>query len=104
MVQANELTSGLKRLLRLCPNITLDTRSIQLIVDGKINQVIAEYNKVEIVEDDITTTTQSTDEIIETITYSDSDSTINVDFEVKDEDYTVVDGNEKKAFDEYFPE
>lgn len=39
----NSLEGGLKRLLGLCPELTLDTRQIQLIVDGNKNQVISEY-------------------------------------------------------------
>ena len=37
------LERGLKRLLGLCPEITLDPRAIQLIIDGKTSQVISEH-------------------------------------------------------------
>jgi len=45
---------GLKRLLGLCPEITLDPRAIQLIIDGKTSQVISEHkgNWVEPVPED----------------------------------------------------
>ena len=39
----NSLEGGLKRLLGLCPELTLDTRQIKLIIDGNKNQVISEY-------------------------------------------------------------
>jgi len=36
------LEDGLKRILGLCPDITLDPEAIQDIIDGKINKVICE--------------------------------------------------------------
>ena len=39
------LTGGLKRLLGLCPQLTLDPHAIQLIIDGKQNQVILEHKQ-----------------------------------------------------------
>ncbi len=36
------LEGGLKRMLGLCPELTLDTRQIKLIIDGNKNQVISE--------------------------------------------------------------
>lgn len=42
MVKVTSLEKGLKRLLGLCPDITLNPESIQDIIDGKINKVICE--------------------------------------------------------------
>ena len=38
------MADGLARLLRLAPGITLDNRAIKLLSEGKINQVMAEFN------------------------------------------------------------
>ena len=43
MVHITSLEGGLRRLLKLCPKLTLDPRAIQLIIDGKQNQVIFEH-------------------------------------------------------------
>lgn len=47
MVHITSLEKGLKRLLGLCPKITLDPRTIQLIIDNKQNQVILEYKNAQ---------------------------------------------------------
>ena len=58
MVHITTLEKGLKRLLGLCPNLTLDTESIQLIIDGKQNEVISKHKgtwkepKIHITTDD----------------------------------------------------
>ena len=49
------LEEGLARLLRIVPKITLDTRAIQLIADGSLNQVIAEFNGTWTEEDEVIT-------------------------------------------------
>jgi len=38
------MADGLARLLRLVPGITLDNRAIKLLSEGKMNQVMAEFN------------------------------------------------------------
>ncbi len=38
------MADGLARLLRLAPGITLDNRAIKLLSEGKMNQVMAEFN------------------------------------------------------------
>jgi len=43
MTENKEMESGLARLLRICPNLTLDTNAIQLIIDGKQNEVISRH-------------------------------------------------------------
>jgi hypothetical protein len=46
------LEDGLQRLLDQCPYITLDSRSIKLIIEsGDFNQVISEYNASPQLED-----------------------------------------------------
>ena len=46
------LEDGLQRLLDQCPYITLDSRSIKLIIEsGDFNQVISEYNGAVPLED-----------------------------------------------------
>ena len=47
MVHITSLESGLGRLLRICPKLTLDPRAIQLIIDGKQNQVIHEHREAQ---------------------------------------------------------
>jgi len=42
MAKITTLEDGLKRILGLCPDITLNPESIQEIIDGKINKVICE--------------------------------------------------------------
>jgi len=49
------LQAGLKRILGLCPDITLNPESIQDIIDGKINKVICEARGNEYVENVYTT-------------------------------------------------
>ena len=53
------LEDGLQKLLDQCPYITLDSRSIKLIIEsGDFNQVISEYNASPQLEDvgiDVTT-------------------------------------------------
>lgn len=65
------LEDGLKRLLRICPTLTLDPRQIQLIIDGKKNQVISEhrgtYVEPDTVEVNITQDTSEKDGIEFTI-------------------------------------
>lgn len=43
MAAITSLEKGLSRLLKLCPDLTLDARQIQLIIDGNQNRVIAEH-------------------------------------------------------------
>ena len=43
MAIGTTLEKGLERLLGLCPDITLDTKAIKLLIDGDINRVIGEY-------------------------------------------------------------
>jgi len=63
MPNVTSVEDSMKRLLRLCPNITLDTRAIQLIVDGKMNQVMSEFRTgKQVVEDVIADYTTSTTE------------------------------------------
>jgi len=61
------IEDGLKRLLRLCPTIILDPISIQLIIDGKTNQVIAEHNGVfdepPVLNENITTSDNDVQEV-----------------------------------------
>jgi hypothetical protein len=38
-----ELEPALKRLLKLCPDITLSPSDIQKLVDGKTNEVVSAY-------------------------------------------------------------
>lgn len=87
------LESGLKRLLGLCPDLTLDARQIQLIIDGKQNQVIAEHRGtyVEVIE---------TIETVQTgvATTTDDDS---VEFTIDTTDDNTTE-NTGKSFSEYF--
>jgi len=46
-MEKTTLSNGLKRLLRICPKLTLDPRAIQLIIDGKQNQVITEHRNAQ---------------------------------------------------------
>ena len=39
------MADGLARLLRLVPGITLDNRSIKMLSEGKINEVMTEFNE-----------------------------------------------------------
>ena len=43
MTENKDMETGLARLLRICPDLTLDAESIQLIVDGKQNEVISKH-------------------------------------------------------------
>ncbi len=48
----SDTEATLKRLVRLCPEIVLEKREIELIIDGKINQVISEHrNEGKILDD-----------------------------------------------------
>tara|TARA_R110002126_G_scaffold130753_1_gene274290 strand:+ start:2614 stop:2889 length:276 start_codon:yes stop_codon:yes gene_type:complete len=38
-----EVNKEMTRLLRLCPDITLNTRAVELIAKGDMNQVISEH-------------------------------------------------------------
>lgn len=42
-ISMSDTESTLKRLIRLCPEIVLEKRELELIIDGKINQVISEH-------------------------------------------------------------
>jgi len=42
MAKVTTLEAGLKRILRICPDIVLNPESIQDIIDGKTNKVICE--------------------------------------------------------------
>ncbi len=42
-ISMSDTEATLKRLVRLCPEIVLEKREIELIIDGKINQVISEH-------------------------------------------------------------
>jgi hypothetical protein len=61
------LEDGLQKLLDQCPYITLDSRSIKLIIEsGDFNQVISEYNASPQLEDvgiDVTTSGGKLDKI-----------------------------------------
>lgn len=87
MARSTEITVGLKRLLRLCPEIILDKRSIQLIIDGKQNQVILEYNKNDSITDTIV------EEIAEVV-----DNTVVVTESIN----TETNDDSEKSFNEYF--
>ena len=39
------MADGLARLLRLVPGITLDNRAIKMLSEGKINEVMTEFNE-----------------------------------------------------------
>ncbi len=43
MTQVTSLEKGLARLLRICPDLTLNANAIQLIIDGKQNEVISKH-------------------------------------------------------------
>lgn len=46
MPQVTSVEQSLKRMVTMCPDITLDKRAIQLIIDGNMNQVISEYLEI----------------------------------------------------------
>ena len=81
MPKMTSVEDSMKRLLRLCPNITLSTEQVQMIADGNMNGVIAIHNKADIIINRVNTNTQTTDEITST-----AGNNITID----------------KSFDEYF--
>lgn len=89
MARFTSVEETLKRLLRLCPDISLSTADIKLIIDGKINEVISRHKGtyVEPVEE-ISMGTVSTEEFTDTT--SNNDVTVTTNFE------------DDKSFDEYF--
>lgn len=105
MAKNTSLEDGLSRLLKLAPNITLTPREIQLIIDGKMNQVISEYKLNPCGESCSTFTITDTSSGTTTVTTT-PQITINTDntsdFTVKVEDYTTIDTSSEKSFDEYF--
>ena len=97
MVHVTSLTKGLERLLRICPKLTLDPRAIQLIIDGKQNQVIAEHRNAQkprkiIVEATVPSISSTRNITINTTTASDN-ITVDIGTSVT---------TDEKAFDEYF--
>ena len=91
MARFTSVEVTLKRLLRLCPDISLSTSDIQLIIDGKLNEVISRHKGtyVEPVEE-ISMGTVSTEEFTDVTTNNDNDVTVTTSFE------------DDKSFDEYF--
>ncbi len=89
MARFTSVEVTLKRLLRLCPDISLSTSDIQLIIDGKLNEVISRHKGtyVEPVEE-VSMGTVSTEEFTDTT--SNDDVTVTTSFE------------DDKSFDEYF--
>ncbi len=79
----SKMQDGLKRLLKICPDITLDPRQIQLLIDGKRNRVISEYKG--------TYTKSNTVEV-----------NITQDTTEKDSLEFTIDTDNSKSFNEYF--
>ena len=100
MAKSTELTKGLSRLLKLCPELTLDPRSIQLIIDGKQNQVIAEYRGNEYIEDEVVKEIVMGTAIEEPVTESINEIDATGSQTVDTNSYTET--NTDKSFNEYF--
>lgn len=93
----NSVEFAFKRLLRLCPDITLDNDAVKLIAEGDINQVIANHKRSNVIV--------GIDENESSTSTSDGDFTI---VESVDNDYKTVEidtntADDSKSFDEYFP-
>ncbi len=93
MAHITSLERGLKRLLGLCPDLTLDARQIQLIIDGKQNQVIAEHRGtyVEVIE--------TTDTVQTGVAITTDDDSVEFTVDINDDNSTESTG---KSFSEYF--
>lgn len=103
------LEAGLKRILGLCPDITLNSESIQEIIDGKINKVICEARGGTYVENEFTIKPVTERKPRKVATKQVVGKTVEIVTEDKTEDEafttTVTStSNEDSDFEEYFTE
>jgi len=97
MAKVTSLEVGLKRILGLCPDIVLNPREIQLIIDGNINQVLCEargneWKGAEVESEDTTTKDDQDNEVTVDLT-EDSDDIDNG---------VSVEADDNKSFNDYF--